>query len=79
MNSNDSRLAEIERDISYTEESKRKAQGEVNHFTTELERINRELTYFRSELNKFDAKLTDLHQQEKRRRDEINQEARSKQ
>ena len=68
MSSTDFELNRILNDIDRCEARKRKVQSEIVHFSTEVERANKELEYFRSEITKLDREYSALVEAETRRR-----------
>ncbi len=78
MSTNDPRLNEILKNIDYCDAGKKKAQTEIAHYSREVEKLNRELDYYREELNKLDKEYNILLSDERKRRDDLEREEKSK-
>lgn len=71
MQSSDSELRRILRDIELNADKKERSKREIEYYSSEVEKANKELQYHRNEMAKYDNEHMHLLSLEKRRRDEI--------
>ncbi|MFZ2252905.1 MAG: hypothetical protein WAW13_01875 [Minisyncoccia bacterium] len=68
MSSTDFELNRILNEIERCEANKKKVQREINHFSDEVARMNKELEYYRKEMTDLDREYSRLVEAETRRR-----------